>query len=247
MGVVILDQPQYVVDKAILLYKHASAGHSYSHADRGLVMVHDVTTDEHDRAVIGAGTPASVSAVSQALAGVLGRHGELEFIPSAMLAQGGRTMVWYMPASVRPMFFNVSTPNGREEVAGSAWQPPLVFAVHEEAWYVWALKQDERPTPMTPLYHAPYMNVWKSGKICTGNVRTPSGTRDEMNHLAWELVFFNSWFTHLNDIDQKRFKRRKSLFSYWKQAIKKQTPFPVHDLVPNGHTLKDVLKAISRP
>lgn len=97
------------------------------------------------------------------------------------------------PAAVRPLPVRQGD---RTFVLRAPW-PALVLAVREQQFYVAALARNRRPTPNTPLYHAPLMNVGASGRVCTGNAELPPAVG--LDALAgWEAVLTDTYFTHVN-------------------------------------------------
>src|SRR5258706_5478467 len=88
-------------------------------------------------------------------------------------------MAWWRAPCKRTVWFEAE--DGADEGIGTrhgpASHPALVFAAAGGKWYVFAVKDKGRPGPDTPLYRAPYFNVWKTGEICTGNVRLPAAKR----------------------------------------------------------------------
>jgi PRTRC genetic system protein B len=122
----------------------------------------------------------------------------------------------------------------------------LVFAVGGGKWFVYAVKGTQRPAPDTPLFRAPYFNVWADrGEICVGNVRTP-GTTDHDAMEAWERSFFESRFTHPNEGFRVRFKGGG--YAFWKHLLERGAgmPFPERALYPADRTLARLVRDMTQ-
>jgi PRTRC genetic system protein B len=64
------------------------------------------------------------------------------------------------------MYFvkNLEIPNGKAQV------PAMLWFADKENLSVFALTSDKRPTEKTPLYYAPFFNVYEDGAVCMGTV-----------------------------------------------------------------------------
>jgi PRTRC genetic system protein B len=163
------------------------------------------------------------------------------FVPPELLYLDGNAMAWWVPPGRRHIAFRAEQLGARErgEVVP---HPGLVFlAEGGRRWSVWAVKGDGRPSEDTPLYQAPYFNVYENGGICTGNVRLPDGTTAERIH-AWNKAFFGSFFTHPN-VQGKLVNYRGGTFKFWMDMLNgRHHEFPEHALVSRQMTLADALK-----
>lgn len=115
--------------------------------------------------------------------------------PTVLLADCDR-LCWYRPSARRTWFWktqnqDLNTLNGRE-----ALHPTLLFVAKEPRdLYVYALASDERPTLKTPIYRAPYWNIWQSGHLCEGAFKLPENFG--IGGIArWESAFFDTHFSH---------------------------------------------------
>jgi PRTRC genetic system protein B len=105
-----------------------------------------------------------------------------------------KTLVWFDSANL----FDFYGDEARKRAFSTTLPiPGLVFVVDHGEFFVYAVEGEQRPTRDSILYHAPLMNVWESGEICTGNVKLP---KEASSHRIkdWERAFFGSKSTHFN-------------------------------------------------
>lgn len=126
-------------------------------------------------------------------------------------------------------------PNGTAEI------PAMLWHANKQNLTVYALETNRRPTEKTPLYHAPFFNVYDSGNVCLGTVDVSiknSASAEEFIQ-AWENYFFNSYFSHLinehNPING-------NCVNLWKDLIRTGKAFPTEVLKKTNRTLKNLLQ-----
>jgi PRTRC genetic system protein B len=147
------------------------------------------------RRVIGPGSALTKHSLTKFAAAVGVATAYAGHVPANLLYTSANLLAWWVPAAIRHTWFKCEGEIGT--ASGPAAHPALVFVATPGDWYVFALRQSERPTPRTALCHAPHFNVWNGGKICTGNVALPGALSAEA--LAqYETAFFRSHFTHPN-------------------------------------------------
>lgn len=218
------------LSKAVLIYEGQASG--------AFATLHDIE-DISGLPIIQAGKALTPRAALR-LARELGKgvaHGG--FLPETVLYLDGDLLLWWVPPAKRQVWFRAGDigPDDRGEVAP---HPGLVFAASSQHWSVWAVKGQDRPTPDTALYQAPYFNVDASGGICQGNVATPNGTTAEKIG-AWNDAFFNSYFTHPNVI-KGLVRYRGGACQFWRHMLDgKFTAFPQRVLVDRKCRLQDLL------
>ncbi len=167
-------------------------------------------------------------------------HGKstLSYVPPHVVAMSTEAVAWYEPATKRAMYFKAEHDRSVQALDGVLVpQPPLVFAVRAGRLYVYALREDERPTLHTPLYRAPYWNVVTQEAVCTGTMVIPN-TVEPTNTKAWSDAFFQSAFTHLSG--GKRWSYPGTYSEMLTDAVALGT-FNKAWLSPLGTTLGDVL------
>jgi PRTRC genetic system protein B len=200
----------YRLTNAVLVYQDASRKPAF-------VSVHDVKTDGEDRPIIQAGVPASKSGLL-ALMRILDPETLLRpaLKPAHVLAEGSGFFVWYSKPQARQVWFDCKELGAR---TGRVPCPGLVFVVTTRAWKVFAYKGRQRPEGDTPLFIAPFFNVWNTGTVCVGSTRLPKGDQVH-NSEAWEEAFFRSYFTHPNIHTPKGLTRyRAGPFALWRDLL----------------------------
>ncbi|MFP5439024.1 MAG: PRTRC system protein B [Bacteroidia bacterium] len=146
------------------------------------------------------------------------------------------SVVWYTKAALRPMFFipRLGIPNGR------AHTPALLWRASRKGLALYALPSDKAPSETTPLYFAPFFNIYKDGRVCMGtvDVQITSSASLETFMAAWEHYFFSSYFSHLLDGYNPV---KGNCVQLWTNLIETGGNFPKSELVKNKMKLKDLL------
>ena len=161
--------------------------------------VHNCTV-VNNKPVLLAGR-AMTPAISRSLATKLNQqHSVGEYLPENVLMTDGDTLMWYEKPQLRHLAFKQSDLYSERSLGrrgGQAPVPGVIFVAGPRTWSVFAVKGQERPTPTTPLYVAPFYNVDADGSICVGNVKVPKSTAAD-RIAAWNDAFFRSYFPHAN-------------------------------------------------
>ncbi|HET7117846.1 MAG TPA: PRTRC system protein B [Hanamia sp.] len=146
-------------------------------------------------------------------------------------------VMWFTKAISKNLFFI----NGLGISNGMAGVPALLWIANKEKLHIYALKSDRKPTENTPLYHAPFFNVYAEGNVCMGtvdiNIRK-SASLEEFT-AAWENYFFNSYFSHLM---QNHHPVKGNCVTLWKKLRKTGEPFPKDILKKTQNTIKNILR-----
>ncbi|WP_041533033.1 PRTRC system protein B [Pelobacter propionicus] len=231
------DTAKMTLNKAILLYE--GDGHSFA-------TIHNVVIEGKTKQSLGAGHPVDVEMLGT-LINALGRNVSIGgYLPPNILSVGFDSMVWWVKPSKRRVFFKTN-----EEIIGERSEvvphPGLVFGVNGSGvWAVCAVKGNTRPTEDTPIWQAPYFNVWSSGNICTGTIETPKSVAVTETG-KWEECFFSSYFSHPNAHGSRQLiNSRINPYQFWKTVLDgKYKTFPTQKLVQTNKTLKDFIKTIN--
>ncbi len=168
-----------------------------------------------------------------------------EILPGNVLVRTTDSIVWYVPPAIRTMFYFYRTDESPElaELSGKAYpQPPLLLRVSRSSLSMRALKTTARPTASTPVFRAPYWNVYEAGAVCLGTTSVPQQlTIDSLGR--WEESFFESEFTHPNATHSLT-KYPKGLIAMWRTLAGKEK-FPLQYLAPTKQTVKDFIAGAS--
>ncbi|OJY94819.1 MAG: PRTRC system protein B [Citrobacter freundii] len=144
--------------------------------------------------------------------------------------------IWFTKATSKNLFFidGLNIPNGVASV------PALLWIASKQKLYIYALKSDRKPTERTPLYHAPFFNVYADGNVCMGSVDVSIRKSASLEEFiaAWETYFFNSYFSHLM---QNHNPIQGNCVSLWKKLRKTGEPFPKDVLKKTDRTIKNIL------
>jgi PRTRC genetic system protein B len=184
---------------------------------------------------LGAGRPISMEFL-RTMARGLGFGMAREILPESVVMRAPEVTAWWVPATVRPMFF--SEMSDGKTLNGKAYpHPPLVFVVDgEHGLSVRALIENRRPGPRSAIAVAPYWNVNQAGGVCLGSMTTPRSAG--LASLGeWVEGFFQSEFTHAGNV--KLTSHHEGHLGLWRDLAGRKA-FPPEWLVPAG-TLEEWL------
>jgi PRTRC genetic system protein B len=224
----------FVLRDALLIYEESGAA---------FVTRHEIKTDQKNQPTLGPAQALTPKFLKTLLEG-LGRKTKVAVLPERVVADTDETIAWWTPARNRPMFFEdaegrMTALNGRDFP-----HPALAFVVNKQSLFVRALAENRRPGANTPLYMAPYWNVYETGNVCLGSMRAPENA-DLRSIEAWERGFFESSFTHPSGAVRLT-RHKKGFEGMWKKLAGRTRPFPSRYLVPAKETLQQCLERISR-
>lgn len=226
-------------DFALIAYTHEDSHPN----DRSVVYVshHPIRGDGDDQH-IGPGRALSEEALVEMLSDLQQSSG-LRYLSADVLAAAKDQMVWWTPPQkVRLWWKPVVEHTGQygELPTRNAVVPVpgLVFHRKASSLSVWALAGVDRPTPQTPLYHAPFANVYDAGGLCFGDVSWRSD-----DHQTITEKFFASVFTHDVGSLQRAVGYEHSHLLWEALAAAKPKTFPVEVLRPINFTLAKVLNS----
>jgi PRTRC genetic system protein B len=225
--------------EALLVYRRDRS--SIREGPESFVTKHSVKVNSDGSPSLGPGAPIGQGDVSQLIEEVRGVI-PVEFLPENVLVRTQESVVWWTPASIRPMFYAKEKGVELEQLSGKKFpQPALIFRAQAGNLDVRAIAQDERPTPATRLYRAPYWNVSDHGDVCLGSTRVPrEATVDSLPR--WEHAFFESEFTHSN-ASSKLTEHPGGFVGLWKSLIGKKK-FPAEHLADAKQTLAKFINRI---
>lgn len=216
--------PDLQLHSAILLYQDTST-HSIAYAS-----THEIGYQGDDKVpYIKAGSPVTRESVADAYTSLIGGKGLQMIDDDRILAVGIHGMAFFTPGKPRHVLFDCPEPMGKQ--SGTAPHPSLVFVVGQGKLAAYAIKGSVKPNGRTPLYHAPYMNIYDTGSMCMGNIVTPHirPTTEAVN--AWEHVFFGTYFTHANNARTVHYPG--GVYALWQDLLDSgQETFPDEVLLP---------------
>lgn len=223
-----------VLAEAVLIYREAQ-----HNATRAYASIHQVDLNA-GRPIILAGKPMSPRAARR-LARELVQQGPAaaSYLDGRLLYAGDTLRVWWHPAGIRHIAFRCAELGERGEAVP---HPALVFAISTKGWWVWACKDNTRPTPATPLCRAPYFNVSDFGAICQGSTVVPTGeTKHDID--AWADAFFGSFFSHPNGT--RTLRHKQGAYAFWKGMLNAPPArFPTRALIAMNRTLGDMIASM---
>lgn len=225
----------YELKSAVLIYGHAGGSNAYASK-------HPVDFI-NGRPMIRPGTPFTAQDYTELVLSLKPASRPcVEWLDRRILAKGAGRLIWWMPPQHRSLFFKESGHvKGTFTGFGSCPLPGLVFMATENSLYVYAIKGKSEPTRETPLYQAPFFNVWSHGEVCSGNASRPS-EGERSNPDAWERFFFESNFTHPNFREKNRLTLGVDPIRFWRKQIEQPTKsFPERVLVEIGRKVDDLL------
>lgn len=207
------------------------------------VSIHDIgfIGNDENRPYIGVGRPASQEALSGLVKDLMPNLAKSKtVIPSNILSYDFDHIAWYTKPGKKRLWFKC--PNVGGEVSAEIDLPGLVFFASNSDWYVFAHQLNDRPDDDTPLYVSPFLNVWKDGKICTGNIKVPQIDGYHSTE-AFEDAFFRSYFTHANIHEKGQLVNYPGgPYVMWEKLITgKLNKFPKRALVPFKMTVGEFL------
>lgn len=147
----------------------------------------------------------------------------LSYIASNVLAINRGSCAWFVPAQTRVMNYQPSYDHSLTALSGKAFpQPPLVMISQQrdnQAYLqVFALRENVRPEPQTPLMLAPFHNIYDQHTVCFGQNTLPSGSTPAYQH-AWETMFYATPFSHPGGT-HRRWDERLTYTEMWLEAEK---------------------------
>ncbi|WP_121329928.1 MULTISPECIES: PRTRC system protein B [unclassified Flavobacterium] len=149
--------------------------------------------------------------------------------------QGGY-VIWYTPAQKVDLFFveGLGIANGKASV------PPLLWKASKNTLSIYAMDTQIEINEQTALYHAPFCNVYKDGKVCLGTVSVNIQADCLLEEFIslWEQYFFNSYFSH---VIGNTSPVKGNIIQLWQKLVGRSKTFPLKSLLKNGLTIKNLL------
>jgi PRTRC genetic system protein B len=228
----------FELKNAILIYKTDSHRNAGGPGPSSFVTSHEVKLSDQGAPSLNPGRPVTMDEIVDMIEEVRGSL-PIEFLPDNVLVRTQESTVWWVPATVRPMFYAHKGSPELAELSGKNYpQPPLVFRATARSLDIMALAKNERPTLKSQLFLAPYWNLYGNGNVCLGSTALPKDVSIASLPL-WEKAFYQSKFTHAN-VQTKLTKHEGGFVGLWKSLAGKKK-FPTETLVPMKKTLADFI------
>jgi PRTRC genetic system protein B len=145
--------------------------------------------------------------------------------------------VWYTPPQEVSLFFidKLDIPSGKYKI------PAMVWKANAERLAVYTVKGKSKPTAQTPLYHAPYLNVYHSGQVCMGTVHIAISKSECLEDFMslWQQYFFNSYFSHSISGNNST---KSNTTELWRSLAGTGKEFPQDELLKIGYNLKNIIQ-----
>jgi len=145
-------------------------------------------------------------------------------------------VVWYSQPRLENLLFidDLEIPNGKAAIPGLIWK------ANKTSLSLFAYQEKTKPTLNTPLFHAPFFNVYENGKVCMGtvNIQISAGCHLEEFTKMWERYFFGSYFSHLL---MGSSPVKGNIIQLWQGLVNTGKTFPKNMLLKTKQTLKNIL------
>ena len=157
--------------------------------------------------------------------------------------------MWHRKASVKPerLWFRLAD----KHFAVMAKLPALIFMDTAKGLYVFACCTNQ-VSRHTPLYHAPFCNVYEGGGLCFGTVEHPdSKDSAEVRMRKLEAALLESNFSHIScnktfkALVDKKHDTNKHI-AIWKQFEKSGLSPKSKDMVKLGLTVEEMVAKLER-
>lgn len=145
-------------------------------------------------------------------------------------------VIWHTPPQAVKLLFteNLGIPSALANIPALVWKAGKgslqVFAVVD------AVFQES-----TPLYYAPFFNLYNDGRVCMGNVRIRIPNDCGLEHFMelWQDCFLNSYFSHLIGGHEPV---KGNIVQLWQQLAATEEPFPNDVLNVSKYQLKNLIR-----
>ncbi|QJD96271.1 PRTRC system protein B [Mucilaginibacter robiniae] len=145
-------------------------------------------------------------------------------------------VIWHTPPQPVKLLFteNLGIPSAMAHIPALVWKAGKGSL---QLFAVYAAEFEET----TPLFYAPFFNIYPDGRVCMGNVRIriPNDCGLERFMERWQEYFFNSYFSHLIGGHEPI---KGNIVQLWQQLTANAEPFPTEVLNPTPYQLKNLLR-----
>lgn len=145
-------------------------------------------------------------------------------------------VIWHTPPQPVKLLFteNLGIPSGTANI------PALIWKAGKGSLQIFAVT-DTAMKETTPLFYAPFFNLYHDGRVCMGNVRIriPNDCGLEQFMELWQDYFFNSYFSHLIGGHEPV---KGNIVQLWQQMTATAEPFPTEILNATKYQLKNIIR-----
>lgn len=123
---------------------------------------------------------------------------------------------------------------------GKAFVPPLIWKADKNNLQLYAIKTQGKPSIKTPLFRAPFFNLYEDERVCMGTVEMGMDKIDCLEDFmaAWERCYWGSYFSHLiGEISPVE----GNIVQLWQQQVNTEKKFPQDVLKAKDITIKDLI------
>lgn len=124
--------------------------------------------------------------------------------------------------------------------------PSLVFVGISSSYYVWAVKKIRFNSQLL-IHHAPLPNVMNDGRICWGNVCSPTARLSTIESTWWKFInsTFNQDYTQGKSIKFDNVVEQLKLINR-RARISNRSRYPTSDLIPirNNLTVEEAVEYV---
>nr|WP_315419599.1 PRTRC system protein B [uncultured Pedobacter sp.] len=152
-------------------------------------------------------------------------------------------VMWYTESQNVQLNFTelLEIPNGRANVPSLLWKASKNYL----SVYALNLSPKESPVLSTPLYQAPFFNIYdqseiRDGNVCMGNVDLDFVKTSSLEEFieGWESAFWNSRFSHMN---RSVSPIKSNIVEFWKNHVNVNASFPLSELKTENITIKTLI------
>jgi PRTRC genetic system protein B len=212
-------------------------------AEAALVQRADISTDADGTPRIASASPLTREGLGALLRGVHGLAPTRVVLPEGVVTWDGARLAWRTPARRRRIWFSGKQQPQLQHVSRKeVWHPPLLWVADAGRLHLWAWDGNWRGAE-TPLFQAPYLNIYADGSVCGGAIQWPKTTEPDAIP-AWETAWFDSEGTHCTAPELTRFPGGHDRL--WEAMLAAEC-FPIWTLVPVQKTVLDAVNWTGEP
>ena len=162
------------------------------------------------------------------------------WLPDGVLRVGRNSRGAWVVYVAPPQVINISTDQNESLKIPI---PMSLFVGWEHRYYLFALRGKTFDVS-SPVYRAPYPNVYENGRICWGSHKVPVVTPDNIRQ-TWQFFFATTFNEHIASGKTKTYSDNALDLLRELSAARKQI-FPVKELVRQAHSVNTCIDTLLR-